>query len=149
MINSRKIEDLHPRVAALCHAFVEACAIEGIDVAITSTYRDSEVQNALYAEGRTTKGLGATGLYFGRTVTNARGGDSYHQYRCAFDFVPIIGGKARYDDVNVIYRCGAIGKSVGLEWAGDWKHGREFVHLQFTGGLTLSDLKSGKQLPES
>lgn len=149
MINSRKIEDLHPRVAALCRAFKEACAAESIDVIITSTYRDVEAQNALYAEGRTVKGLGATGLYFGRTVTNARGGDSFHQYRCAFDFAPLVNGKTRYEDTAVVYRCGAIGKALGLEWAGDWKRGREFVHLQFTGGLSISDLKSGKQLPES
>ena len=46
MINSRKIEDLHPRVAHLCKQFIEKCADDNIDVLITSTYRDNESQNA-------------------------------------------------------------------------------------------------------
>lgn len=31
MINSRKIEDLHPKVAAMCKAFVDKCDADGID----------------------------------------------------------------------------------------------------------------------
>lgn len=135
MINSRNIDDLHPHVAMLCHNFVLACAAQGIDVSITSTYRDNEAQNALYAEGRTAPG---------DIVTNAKGGQSFHQYRLAFDFVPIVGGKARWSDLKTIERCGVIGEGLGLEWAGRWVHMKESLHLQATGGLTLADLQSGK-----
>lgn len=138
MINSRNIDDLLPRVATLCTAFVKACAAQGVDVIITSTYRDVESQNALYAQGRTAPG---------RIVTNARGGDSFHNYRCAFDFVPVVHGKAVWNDANLFKRCGSIAEQVGLEWAGRWKSFKETAHCQFTGGLTLGDLRAGKVIP--
>lgn len=138
MINSRKIEDLHPRVAALCEAFVANCAAQGIDVLITSTYRDMESQAALYAQGRSKPGA---------RVTNAKPGESWHNFRCAFDFVPIVAGKAQWDNTASFIRCGEIAEGLGLEWAGRWKSFREMAHCQFTGGLNLAQLRSGAQIP--
>jgi len=135
MVNSRKIDDLTPKTATLCRAFIDSCKQHGIDVIITSTYRDNESQNALYAQGRTSKG---------KIVTNAKAGKSFHNYRCAFDFVPVINGKAQWDDIGIFQKCGEIAKSVGLEWAGDWKAFKEYAHCQYTGGLTLADLQKGK-----
>lgn len=137
MINSRKLEDLHPHVAKLCQAFIDACAAEGIDVLITSTYRDDESQNALYAQGRTAPGA---------KVTNAKAGQSWHNWRCAFDFVPVVNGKAQWNDVATFTRCGEIAEGVGLEWAGRWKSFKELAHCQFTSGLTLADFQAGKTL---
>jgi peptidoglycan L-alanyl-D-glutamate endopeptidase CwlK len=137
MINSRKIEDLHPVVAEKCNAFVEACKAQGIDVLITSTYRDATSQNVLYTQGRTTPG---------KIVTNAKAGQSWHNWRCAFDFVPIVNGKAQWDDLKTFERCGAIAESCGLEWAGRWRRFKEMAHCQYTGGLTLVDLQNGKTL---
>jgi peptidoglycan L-alanyl-D-glutamate endopeptidase CwlK len=137
MINSRKVEDLHPKVADLCRKFINACDKEGINVLITSTYRDHESQDALYAQGRTTPG---------RKVTNARAGSSWHNWRCAFDFVPIVNGKAMWDDHRTFMRCGEIAESVGLEWGGRWTKFTDMPHCQWTGGLTLADLQAGKKL---
>lgn len=133
MINSRNIDDLLPTVAAKCRAFIAACKAQGIDILITSTYRDFESQNALYAQGRTTAGA---------KVTNARGGQSYHNFRVAFDFVPLVHGKAQWSDLATFARCGKIGESVGLEWAGRWKSFKEMAHMQDTGGKTLLQLRS-------
>lgn len=138
MINSRDIADLHPRVAAMCRAFIAACRKEGIDVIITSTYRDAASQDALYAQGRTKPGP---------RVTNARAGQSWHNYRCAFDFVPIIGGKAQWNNDDLLNRCGTIAEKVGLEWAGRWLRMKEKLHCQFTGGLTLAQLQKGAKIP--
>lgn len=140
MLNSRKIEDLHPLVAAKCRAFVGACHAAGIDVLVTSTYRDAESQAALYAQGRTAAG---------RVVTNAAPGQSFHNWRVAFDFVPIVAGKAQWDDLGAFKRCGEIAEGVGLEWAGRWQRFPEMAHCQFTGGLTLADFQAGKQLAVS
>lgn len=137
MINSRKIEDLHPKVAAMCKRFVEECDKTGIDVLITSTYRDNESQNALYAQGRTKAGP---------KVTNAKAGESFHNYRVAFDFVPIVNGKADWNNTITFGKCGAIAESIGLEWAGRWVKFKELAHCQYTGGLTLADFKVGKRL---
>jgi len=134
MINSRKIEDLRLIPAAKCRAFIAACAAAGVDVIITSTYRDAESQNALYAQGRTTPG---------KKVTNVRGGDSFHNHRVAFDFVPVTGGKAVWNDTDIWERCGALAESVGLEWGGRWKKFPDKPHCQDTGGLTIAQYKAG------
>lgn len=134
MINSRKIEDLRPAVAAKCSAFVKACEAAGIDVIITSTYRDCQSQNALYAQGRTQPG---------QRVTNVAGGDSFHNWRVAFDFVPIVAGKAIWGDDRLWSRCGAIAQSVGLEWGGSWTRFVDKPHCQDTGGFTIAQYKAG------
>ena len=135
MINSRNVDDLNRRVASMAREFIAKCAAEKIDVIITSTYRDAESQAALYAQGRTAPG---------KRVTNAKAGQSYHNYRCAFDFVPVINGKAAWNDAALFERCGKIAESVGLEWAGRWKKFKESAHCQYTGGLTLTQLQAGK-----
>lgn len=135
MINSRELSDLHPRVREKAKAFVAACKKAGIDVLITSTYRDNESQAELYAQGRTKPG---------KRVTNAKAGESYHNYRLAFDFVPIVNGKCQWGDDKLFARVGAIGESVGLEWAGRWATFKELAHLQEP-GLKLADLQAGRQ----
>jgi peptidoglycan LD-endopeptidase CwlK len=137
MISSRQAEELHPHVQQLVHRMTEECKKAGIDLLITSTYRDFESQNALYAQGRTVPG---------KIVTNAKGGQSYHNWRVAFDVVPLVNGKAMWNDSVLWQKIGAIGRASGLEWAGDWKKFKEFPHFQFTGGLTLADFQQGKQV---
>jgi peptidoglycan LD-endopeptidase CwlK len=53
MINSRKIDDLLPVVQEKVRKFKALCEENDIDLLITSTYRDHESQDALYAQGRT------------------------------------------------------------------------------------------------
>lgn len=137
MVNSRDLNDLHGKVSAMANRFISRCKAEGIDVIITSTYRDAASQNALYAQGRTLPG---------KKVTNALAGKSYHNYRVAFDFVPVINGKAIWNDSTLFTKCGEIAESVGLEWAGRWTKFREMAHCQYTNGLTLKDFQSGRTL---
>ena len=137
MINSRSLSDLNPKVAAMCSAFINKCKEQKIDILISSTYRDAESQNALYAQGRTTEG---------KKVTNAKGGQSFHNWKVAFDFCPIVNGKPNWSDVALYTKCGEIAEGVGLEWAGRWKTFKELAHCQYTGGLTLHDFQQGKTL---
>jgi peptidoglycan L-alanyl-D-glutamate endopeptidase CwlK len=137
MINSRHIDHLTSKSAELCRAFIMACAKQGIDILITSTYRDKESQTALYAQGRTKPG---------KKVTNARAGCSFHNYGVAFDFVPIVNGKAQWNDTGTFIKCGEIAEHLGLQWAGRWTGSlRELAHCQYTGGLTLADYQAGKK----
>lgn len=152
MMNSRSLKELHPVVRMMAEDFVVACHEAGIEVIITSTYRDHASQEALYAQGRTTPG---------KVVTKARGGDSFHNWRVAFDFLVLRHGKPVWgtsgngvddnpaddekDDLELWQRAGAIAEAQGLEWGGRWKF-RDLPHCQFTGGLTIADFKSGKQL---
>ena len=134
MINSRSLDDLAPPAKQRAEAFIAAAKAKGIDLLVTSTYRDSDSQNALYAQGRTTPG---------NIVTRAKAGQSWHNWRCAFDVVPLVNGKAIWDDQAMWKQVGEIGKSCGLEWAGDWKTFKEYPHFQYTGGLTLAQLNQG------
>jgi len=137
MINSRNLDDLAPPAKQRAEAFIAAAKAKGIDLLVTSTYRDNESQNALYAQGRTAPGA---------IVTRAKAGQSWHNWRCALDVVPLVNGKAIWDDQAVWKQVGEIGKSCGLEWAGDWVTFKEFPHFQYTGGLTLAQLQQGAKI---
>lgn len=130
---SRKIDDLQPVVAAMCREFIKRCDEAGIDVIITSTLRTMEEQAALYAQGRTKAGP---------RVTNAKPGESMHNHRCAFDYVPIKNGKADWNNILTFAKCGEIAESVGLEWGGRWKM-KDYPHCQYTGGNTLAQFQNG------
>ena len=139
MINSRKLEDLLPQVRGRVEAFLKAAEEAGIDLLVTSTYRDNASQDALYAQGRTAPG---------KVVTNAKAGQSYHNYRCAVDVVPLRNGKPVWDTKDPVWQTvGRLGKAAGLEWAGDWKGKfKEMAHFQYTGGLTLVQLQQGAKI---
>ena len=139
MINSRKLEDLHPTVRAKVQQFIQKCDEAGIDLLVTSTYRDHESQAELYAQGRTKPG---------KIVTKAKPGQSWHNWKVAVDVVPLRNGKPVWGttgaDSELWEKVGEIGESVGLEWAGRWKTFKEFAHFQYTGGLTLADFQNGR-----
>jgi peptidoglycan L-alanyl-D-glutamate endopeptidase CwlK len=137
MINSRNLDDLAPPVKQRAQAFIEAAKAKGIDLLVTSTYRDHESQTALYNQGRTTPG---------KVVTNAKAGQSWHNHRCALDVVPLVNGKAIWNDNVVWMQIGEIGVACGLEWAGNWKTFKEFPHFQYTGGLTMAQLNAGAKI---
>ncbi len=138
MINARDLSELLPVVQVQAKQLLALCAAQGIDLLVTSTYRDAASQNALYAQGRSAPG---------RIVTNARAGQSYHNYRVAFDVVPLRNGKPVWGtsgaDLALWQQVGKIGKACGLEWAGEWTRFKEFPHFQYTGGLSLAQLAAG------
>lgn len=143
MINSRKLEDLHPYVAYLAQELIDQAHAAGIDLLVTSTFRDNESQAQLYAQGRTAPGP---------VVTNARPGYSFHQHHCAFDVVPLKNGKPLWStsgpDGQVWATLGQLGVNLGLEWAGNWKTFREYPHFQYTAGLTITDFLNGRTLDD-
>lgn len=134
MINSRDINDLAPRVRDKASLFKERCASQGIDILITSTFRDAESQDALYAQGRTAPG---------KIVTKVQGGYSFHNHGVAFDVVPVVNGKAIWDDLVLWNRIGALGVSCGLEWGGNWERWKDKPHFQDTNGFTIHDYIKG------
>lgn len=126
---SRKLEDLRSDVREKAEKFLSAAKNLGIDVLITCTYRSNEEQKQLYAQGRTAPG---------KIVTNALPGESKHNNMegggpasLAFDVVPLINGKPVWDASNPVWKIlGGLGKSVGLNWAGDWKRFKEYPHFE-------------------
>lgn len=111
---------------------------EGIYVQITSGYRSFAEQNKLYAQGRTDSG---------KIVTNAKGGQSNHNYGLAIDYVLLSeDGKEALWTINGKWRRVAeIGKSLGFAWGGEWKSFKDYPHLEMMGGLSFSQLQGGKR----
>lgn len=134
MINSRNLADLHPAIKRGAEELLNRLE----NVLITSTYRDFEYQNYLYAQGRTRSG---------KIVTNAKAGQSIHNFKCAFDICKNIKGQ-EYSDSIFFKTAGRIWVEMGGEWGGDWKGFIDTPHFQFTNGLTLSQLQKGIVIPE-
>lgn len=139
MINSRDLKDLLPDVAFQVRAFIAQCDNKGVQLLVTSTYRDAESQAKLYAQGRTLPGS---------IITNAKPGESFHQYRVAFDCVPLIQGKPLwtvYDSNDKLLPEWEVLKEVaarvGLEWAGSWVHFKEYCHFQNAMGKSIQQWK--------
>src|SRR5690606_7828810 len=75
MVTNRRIRELHPRLGIAARQFINTVEGElGIQLRITQGYRSIAEQDALYAQGRTAPG---------EIVTNARGGQSNHNYGLA------------------------------------------------------------------
>lgn len=131
----RNLATLHPRAEAAARTFMQAViplmARHGIEVKIISGTRSYAEQDALYAQGRTKPGA---------RVTNARGGYSNHNFGIAWDIGLFRQGRYLGDSPH--YReCGEAGRSLGLEWGGDWKSFRDEPHFQVKSGLTLAQMR--------
>lgn len=124
---------LLPEPAYLASRLVALCALEGMQVFVTEGYRSLARQDELYARGRTAPGS---------IVTNAKGGQSFHNWRVAFDVAFLKDGKATYE--GDWGKVGAIGESLGLEWGGRWDAILDRPHFQYAGGYTLQDFINGK-----
>lgn len=144
MFDSRDLDELLPCVRERAVSFIARAELAlGLKIIVCSTFRDDESQNALYQIGR-------RGIVGEHPVTNAKGGDSFHQYRVAFDIFPLRGGKPIFgqdDGKNlsdpVWQKLGEIAKEEGLVWGGTWTSFPEGPHFQYVQGLTLNELKLG------
>lgn len=132
----KDISLLLPKVQEMTNHFISVCKDRGYTVIITSTLRTEKEQNALYAQGRTTPG---------DVVTNAKFGDSLHNYGVAIDFAPVDNnGNIPWSNKALFTTIGEIGESCGFEWGGRWVSFLDLPHLQYTAGYSLQDFKSGK-----
>lgn len=135
MINSRKVEDLHSKLQELCKKHIGACKSKGVDVVITNTRRDAEYQAYLYAQGRTRAGS---------IVTNMKE-IGPHGFGLAYDIVPVVNGKAQWNNDKLWHIAGEEGKKLGLTWGGDWKSIVDKPHFEYTGSIKTTELRSGKR----
>lgn len=138
----RNINKCHPRLIELSKKLVSACRGQGLIIGIGESFRTKEEQDALYAKGRTAPG---------NIVTNAKGSSysSHHQWGTAFDIYRN-DGKGVYTDCDGFFeKVGKIGKSIGLEWGGDWKSPVDKPHFQLPDwGSTTVRLKRMYGTPE-
>lgn len=149
-ITLERIKTLHPKLrdeATEIYKEIQQ-ALKGRAICrFSHTLRTFEEQNALYAQGRTKAG---------KIVTNAKGGESMHNFGLAIDIVLLVDRDKNGtfesaswetnvdfdgDGVSDWMEIVKIFKSFGWEWGGDWKF-TDMPHFQKTFGRSLRELKS-------
>lgn len=135
--SEKYIGQLDLSLQAKAHALLIRAAVLGIPLVVTQGYRDPKEQARLYAQGRTAPGP---------IVTNAPPGSSWHEYRLAFDVAVLAGGKPTWpNDVKLWDRIGAVGKSLGLTWGGDFASIKDRPHFEYHPGFGLAEARQGRK----
>lgn len=147
-ITLSRIETAHPAVRqALRDIYSDICSrLTGrAQCRFVEVLRSEARQAELYAQGRSKPG---------KIVTNAKPGESYHQYGLALDICLIIDGKEAswdmitdfdHDSIADWMEIVRIFKSHKWEWAGEWKRFPEAPHFQCTFGIPISTLRERVQ----
>lgn len=151
-----RIATLHPKIRqkaldAYTHINNKLLG-KGVRLRFAYTTRTIEEQDELYAQGRT-KLYDSSGKRLGK-VTQAKGGQSIHNYHLAFDIVLLLDkdldgkfesatyemldfdkdGKSDWMEVVEYF------KSVGFTWGGDWEF-KDKPHFEMTFGHSWRTLK--------
>jgi len=130
---------LHPEMQKAMRAFLGVAktiaAKTGHDVKVISGTRSYMEQDALYAKGRT---IPNTSI-----VTRAKAGFSLHNFGISAD-IGIFKGKEYFGEHPLYHELGTLGKSLGMEWGGDWKSIVDEPHYQlrpsWATGMTERDM---------
>ncbi len=135
-VTKERIEKLHPSVRSEVMKIVDECnkALTGrAQLRISQGLRTFAEQEKLYNQGRTTPG---------KKVTNAKAGQSIHNYGFAIDIVMIIDGTTASwdtakdwdnDKVADWYECVKIFAKYGWDWGGNWKSFKDLPHFEKKG----------------
>lgn len=118
--SEKHIGSLRPEVRTYARALMAKAAAVGIEIRVISGSRTYAEQNALYAKGRTAPG---------EIVTNAKGGESNHNFGIAFD-IGVFEGPSYLDESPKYKTVGILGQELGLEWGGNWTSIVDEPHFQ-------------------
>lgn len=140
------LQQLHPKIRdKAIEAYYEAVKATpiGVHPFITQTLRTFDESTKLYAQGRTTPG---------QIVSNAKAGQSYHNYGLALDFVLLVNGKQNWTvDANWMVVVN-IFKAHGFTWGGNFAgQFKDYPHLEMRLGYNWIKLlqlhHEGKFIP--
>jgi len=131
------IISLNPKAQTLARQCLTAIRGGGIDARIISGTRSYQEQDRLFRQGR----FGNPGP----VVTNARGGQSNHNFGIAWD-IGIFDANGKYLGNSPLYaKAGQVVMSTGianLEWGGNWTTFKDQPHYQFTTALSISQVRA-------
>ncbi|AHL18993.1 endolysin [Listeria phage LP-083-1] len=118
----KKVGGLKPDVKkAVLSAVKEAYDRYGIGIIVSQGYRSIAEQNGLYAQGRTKPG---------NIVTNAKGGQSNHNFGVAVDFAIDLIDDGKIDSWQPSATIVNMMKRRGFKWGGDWKRFTDLPHFE-------------------
>jgi peptidoglycan LD-endopeptidase CwlK len=114
------IQTLLPAAQRKARDFMKQVRAAQISIKIISGTRTFAEQDELFRQGRTKPGP---------IVTNARGGQSNHNFGVAWDIAVFKNGQF-LGESPLYKKVGGIGKGLGLEWGGDWPKFVDEPHFQ-------------------
>lgn len=120
-LNAERLAKVKPELARKCEAIIALAAREGLSLIVTQGFRTVAEQDRLYAIGR-------RGIPGERKVTNARGGQSNHNFGDAVDFAFVVNDEISWND-SLYLNIGRWAKQVGLKWGGNWKF-KDYPHVE-------------------
>lgn len=124
-LSLKRLQQLHPLVRQdAIDAYGEAVMKTpvGVHPVIIQTLRSFEESDLLYQKGRTRPGP---------IVTNAKAGQSYHNYGLAIDFALQVKGKIIWEVNKDWVTVVDIFKAHGWKWGGDWAGKlKDYPHLE-------------------
>lgn len=130
---------LYPPFLERLQAVLDDALSQGAGYWVVSGFRGYSQQEELYAQGRTAKGP---------IVTNARGGQSAHNFGIAADLVrdgylERVGLQPDYrpESYNLL---GPLAGKHGLAWGGNWRF-KDLPHVQWPGLATALQLEPLRQ----
>jgi peptidoglycan L-alanyl-D-glutamate endopeptidase CwlK len=154
-ITIERIKKSHPKIREQLKLDYLECNNKilgkGIRLRLAQVYRTFAEQDALYAQGRTKPGL---------KVTNAKGGQSIHNYGLAFDIVLLydLNGDGtfetaswdRHRDFDNDKKADWMEvveffKLKGYSWGGDWRSFKDYPHFEKNFGYGWKDLQKMKK----
>lgn len=145
LITIQRIAEAHPKVRKmLLDQYKEANNLlgKGARLRFAYVYRSNALQDKLF--------------YQKPKVTNAKGGQSIHNYALAFDIVMLYDNdgdgtfeEASWSQIKDFDKDSVADwkevtnyfKSKGWEWGGDWKSFKDAPHFQMDFGYTWQELK--------
>lgn len=129
-VTDQRIAGLDPRLRQPATNFINAAQAAGTYLRINEGFRSFATQNDYYAQGRTKPGS---------VITNAKGGQSYHNYGLAFDVVIMENGQPNWNK-TVSSNVANLAIGYGFEWGGNWNSFKDYPHFQMTFGQSISTL---------
>ena len=153
--NEEHLATLHPVFAAKVRKTLEECEIVGDRFRITQSLRSLEAQQAIYMQGRHPLGIVnefRVSIGFppitekeNRIVTGAPPGYSFHNFGLAADVCYATGKPYSDNGRQVTWEgFGSLAQAHELTWGGWWKR-PDRPHVEWSGGLTLAELRAGKR----
>lgn len=120
--SERNIRSLQVKAQTLCRQSLKKLHAHGLDARVISGTRTYAEQTALYRQGRSLPG---------KIVTNAKAGQSWHNFGMAWDIGLFDNG--RYVTAVGPYNSAAPHSILpGIEWGGNWKNFKDPPHYQVT-----------------
>jgi len=136
--SERLIAGLHLEAQAAARRLLVLAAQQGFVARVISGTRSYAEQDKLFAQGRYGKA--------GPRVTNAKGGQSNHNFGIAWD-IGLFDAQGGYLDGDTAAelaeyrRLGELARPLGLEWGGDWRSILDVPHYQLPTGLSVAETR--------